>query len=382
MIPYVQSAASQEVPPPYNFPGVTVHTFVCETVIAQVQAYCDKFFNLGDPDQRGFTYQAVAAWPYGLLMCIDYPVMIRSGRGRENIGDEVPYSDRGIVSQQEVFISVPVMRVATAPSTRLTDTAIEWAIPFITVGNPMSAVCGREMIGLQKLRGDIAFSDGHFPDSFSCNVRLPGWPPQAGQSRQMLMDFLHVDTGPLTPTFRGSPRESSLYTLFRSRTASNGIAGLATAFDMVDTFSAGAIPTTMQTVALKQLRDAARPDQAIYQALVACRTKYTNVAGVRFYKEDDVRVTFKNVGGSFKGVNSVLQTSSLQPADKRLANEIQPVAAYRFNADIDFDDMRTLHEFPIYDCDGPPPPRSARADLSAAWFRPWKGFFGPRKATP
>ena len=378
-IPYVQSAASQEVPPPYNFPGVTVHAFVCETALPKVQAYCDKFFNLGDPQTRGFRYDALGAWPYGLMMFIDYPVMIRSGRGPENIGGETPYSDRGIVSQQEVFITVPVMRVGTAPGTLLTHSAIEWAIPFITVGNPMSAVCGREMVGLQKLRGDITFGEGHFPESFSGRVRLPGWVATAGQSLQQMHPFLRVDTGPVTPTFRGSPRESSMWTLLRSRAASGGIAGLATLSNFVDTITAGAVPTTMDTVSLKQLRDAQHPDKAIYQALVACRTKYTNIDRVRFFKEDDVRITFENTLGSFKNVAPYLQTSSQQPLDRREANKIQPVAAYRFNADIDFDDMRTLHEYPIYDCDAATPSSLAVGDLSAPWLRPWKGFFGPRQ---
>ena len=46
-IPYVQSSASLQVPPPYHFPGVTVNAFVWEASMARVQAYCDTFFNLG-----------------------------------------------------------------------------------------------------------------------------------------------------------------------------------------------------------------------------------------------------------------------------------------------------------------------------------------------
>jgi hypothetical protein len=90
MIPYVQSAASQEVPPPYHFPGVTVNAFVCEARMEESQAWCDKFFNLGDPAARGFRYAPAALWPYALLLCIDYPVMISASRTPENIGRETP----------------------------------------------------------------------------------------------------------------------------------------------------------------------------------------------------------------------------------------------------------------------------------------------------
>src|SRR5678815_1944693 len=121
-IPYTQSTASQEVPPPYHFPGVTLNAFVWEVDIAKVQAHCDRYLNLGDPKTRGFTYIPAATWPYAQLMLVDYPVMISAGP--EHVGHEVPYSDRGVVSQQEVFIALPVIRVGTAPGTLITNSTL------------------------------------------------------------------------------------------------------------------------------------------------------------------------------------------------------------------------------------------------------------------
>jgi hypothetical protein len=376
MIPYVQSASSQEVPPPYQFPGVTVNAFVWEADLRCVQAYCDGYFNLGDVKDRGFTYTSVAAWPYALLLFIDYPVMISSNRKPQDIGGGVPYSDRGIVSQKEVFVALPMMRYGEGPHRLLTETTLEWALPFIVVENPMSAICGREMLGLEKLRADIEFSQSTFPDSFRGRVSLPGWKTLEPTAMQQMLPFLDVDTGPVTPTFRGSAKQDSLWTLLRSKTAGNVIDGLATASDAVDALSAGLIPTSMQTVSLKQFRDAVQPDKAIYQALIGCRSKYSGIENVRFYNENDVDITFHDEG-SFTQIIQVfldLPQSYLSQAPTGRPYTFKPKAAFRFNANIDFDNMRTLHTFPVDRGPGLPPV-AASSDLIAPWLRPWKGFF-------
>ena len=72
MIPYTQSVASQEVPPPYHFPGVTVNGFVWEAHLDRVQQYCDTFLNLGDERDRGFSYGPAPAWPYAVMLVLDY----------------------------------------------------------------------------------------------------------------------------------------------------------------------------------------------------------------------------------------------------------------------------------------------------------------------
>ncbi len=378
-IPYVQSSASQEVPPPYHFPDVTVNGFVCEVEIAAAQDYCDKFFNLGDPASRGFKYSAVATWPYALLLMIDYPVMITSSRTPENIGGETQYSERGIVSQQEVFLAIPVLRTGMTPATLLTNSTLEWMLPFITVGNPTSAVCGREMLGLEKLRAEIAFGENIYPGSFRGEVQLPGWAPLQLQAVQRMLPFLEVTTGPPTPTFRGSPRESSLWTLFRSPVFSDLIERAATAADMIDGMSSGLVPTTMQTVSLKQFRDAEQPDRAIYQALIGCRTKYSGITNFRFYKELDVEIRLHNQA-SFQDITHFIRLPPTPPSGPigDVSRTLSPIAAYRFNATIDFDQMRTLHTFSVDRGDGLPPTR-ATSDLVAPWLRPWAGFFGPRR---
>jgi hypothetical protein len=369
MIPYVQSVASQEVPPPYHFPGVTVNAFVWQTAMAPIQAYCDRYFNLGPAEERGFVYKPAAFWPYATLLFLDYPVMISAGRTPQNVGKEVPYSDRGIISQTEVFIALPVVRYGIGPARLALESTLEWALPFIVVGNPMSCVCGREMLGMGKLLADIETGEGKFPDSFKGKVTLPGW-PKLEPCRQEKMPFLEVTTEPILPSFRGSLDEDSLWSLLRSREASWMIDNLASALGFVDEMSAGMMPTTMRTVSLKQFRDALQPDKALYQALVTCRSDYSNISDFRFYNESDVDITFYD-RGSFGQILRVFQERPADPTGE--AFSFKPKAAYRFTADIEFDEMRTIFTFPIEG--GPGLPVRETRDIVARWLRPWRGFF-------
>jgi hypothetical protein len=186
---------------------------------------------------------------------------------------------------------------------------------------------------------------------------------------QQPMTFLEVTTGPVTPTFRGSPDEASLWTLLRSQTASRAIGGLATAADFVDQVSDGLVPTAMQVVTLKQIRDAADPARAVFQSLVTCRAKYSNITDFHFYNERDVDITFHSEG-SFGDIVRVFLDSDKMTTFK-------PKAAYRFGADIDFDNMRTLYNFPVDRGPGLAA-TPAGGDMLAPWLRPLRGFFGPR----
>jgi hypothetical protein len=371
MVPYVQSVASQQAPPPYFFPGVTVNAFVWEAPLGPIQRLCDTYYNLGDPRERGFVYKPLAAWPYATLLLIEYPVMMCADPRQLGLGG-MSYADRGYMSQHEVFVAIPLLRYGATAATLLSSAAIEWALPFIVVENPTSAVCGREMLGLEKLQGDIELGEGAFRGSFRGKVVLPGWPSLDPDVMQQAMTFLTVETGPPTPTFRGSPEVDSLWTLLQSRAASRAIDALSSVADMIDQVSDRIIPTAMQVITLKQFRDAGFPERAVFQSLVTCRAKYSNITDFHFYKEDDVAITF-HAEGSFKEIVQVF-------LDTDKTTTFRPIAGYRFGADIDFDDMRTIYNFPI---DGAPglPPSPASGDMLAPWLRPLRGFLAPRPSS-
>lgn len=372
-IPFAQSSTSEQVPPPYFFPGVTVNAFVWPVNIDRVQTYCDQTFNLGTEEERGFTYRPAALWPYATLLFLDYPVMISSNPLPQDIG-EVAYSDRGIISQTEVFIALPVIRYGTNPETLLTQTTLEWALPFIVVGNPMSSVCGREMLGLGKLLADIETGEGWYPDSFEGSIKLPGWPTLKPGVQMQEMPFVQVRTNPALPTFRTSQSpKRSLSTLFESREASVAIEEIANLSNFITDSSLGMIPTNMRTVGLKQYRDAKDTGRAIYQSIVTCRARYSNLDKFKMYDEADIQIEFWD-RGSFNQILQVFLDVGPEPTNKTV--QVKPVAGFRFEADISYDQMRVIHSFPI-DRENGLPPIPAQSDLDANWARSIKGFFGP-----
>lgn len=376
MIEYVQSSASQDVPPPYSFPDVRVNSFVWAIDVARVQGYCDRFLNLGTREDRGFHYRPLATWPYAMLTFLDYPSMISSDSHPLDIG-EVPYPDRGYTNQREVFVSIPLTRYGNGPLGRLTETDVECILPFIVVDQPGSCICGREMLGLGKLLAEIDIGEGRYPDSFAGKVTMPGWQGKHVGQLQEMLTFIQVETSPLLPTFRGlSPSSASLATLFDSKAASLAFGALIGFSNFVDSVSAGLVPTFMRTVGLKQYRDALHPDRAIYQALVSCRTRYSNIRGFGLYDENATTISVSDTG-SFREILRLLLDLKGEP--KGEIYQWQPLAAFRFDADIDYDSMKVLHEFGIEGGDGIVA-RPARSDLASRWFRPIRGFFASEKA--
>ncbi len=245
---------SLDVPPPYQFPGVKVHAFIWETEMAPIQTYCDTVLNLpgddsrslaADDSDRGFVYRPAANWPYALLLFLDYPEMISTC---PPIKGEVPYENRGVISQREVFVAVPILRTGATAKAWFSQTVLEWALPFIVVDNPMSAVCGREMIGLEKLLASkIEIGEGETRGSFKGEVKLPGWETlDTGKPQNPSLDFLDVTTKPVLPTFRGSVPQTSLWTLLQNGPAGMFLNGLASAGQLVNAAALGLLPLTMR----------------------------------------------------------------------------------------------------------------------------------------
>ncbi len=365
-IPYVQSVGSQDVPPPYHFPTVGVHSFVWKADMLRVQQYCDRYLNLRDRDERGFEYRPVPAWPYAMLLFLDYPEMI-STFGKPF--GEIPYSERGITSQREAFVAIPVVRYGTNPANFLAHAAVEWIVPVIGVSEPWSSVCGREMLGLGKMLSEIRIANSPGNGAFTGSVDLPGWLERGPGEVQAVHPFLKVTTGPVLPVAEKLTGAGSLADLLHSPEAGGLMETMGKLSNFVDLFSLGTIPTVMRTVGLKQYRDAAFPTKAIYQALVTCRSFYSNLTDVEFFDESDVDITYYDTG-SFHDVLTTLFDLGPEPSGQSIT--AKPEAAFRFTSDIDFDWMRVIHEFAIDGDDGIQP-RAARSDLQAPWIKPWQG---------
>jgi hypothetical protein len=367
-VAYAQYVSSIEAPPPYHFPDVIVHAFVIDVAMGPVQQYADRMFNLGPQKTRGFAYRTVPTWPYGLLLFIQYPKMICTQL--TDMGSAPGYGRRGIITQTEAFLAIPLIRYGTTWKAPL-ETTVDWMLPFITVENPMSAACGREVLGLEKLLADIEIGEWKYPESFEAKIKIPGWKTHSEHEVQDEgLTFAEVKTHPPMPTPwpGGNPLGSPLG-LLQSRAGTTLVDSLADLSLWAGRLSLGTLPLDMRTVSLKQFRDAANPAQAIYQALVTCRSRYTDVRDFRVFNENGVSVVFNN----FASFNPILQLF-MNGIDLTIPQIQVPCrAAYSLRATIDYDDLRTIYTAPLEGGQiAPVPPGS---DLVAAWARPWVGLF-------
>lgn len=375
---FVQSVANQQLPPPYSFPGVKAHGFLFEIPMNKVQAYCDKFFNLGDEDDRGFVYRCMPLFPYACLMAIDYPVM-RSECSEKLAYDNTPFSDRGYASQSEIFVAVPVMRYGVTPGNILVESAMEWVLPFVAVDNSTSAFSGREMLGLPKVMARLDFIEDAEDGSFRAYAKLPGWRSLAPDAVQQDLEFLSIATGPSLGSTPLSNPHTSQWQVFGNRTTREAFEGVVSAITGVDTFVLGLLPTLTQVVALKQFRDAAQPDQAVYQALVGARVRYSNVGNLKFFENRDADVRFYDYGSFREIIRTFLGGESRVPEGSDIPEVKVPVeAAFSFTADIEYDVNRAMH---VYVKDGQELTRHNQppgVTMLPPWWLPWRGFFAPR----
>jgi hypothetical protein len=236
------------------------------------------------------------------------------------------------------------------------------------------------MLGLPKLKGEVEVKQGSYPGSFAATARLPGWTNPADV--QQVLPFVEITTGPPIGAGPGSVPSQSFWRLLSGHYTRRGLETVSAVASSLDTLSLGLLPNPMHTVALKQFRDAAKPDVAVYQALVGARTRYTDLANLAFYDEDDVTITFHGYPSFLEVLRMFMDFDTPQgDLSKGPPIALKPSAAYSFTADIDFDRIRTLHTFVSAEeslaLAGQP-----KADTPvASWFLPILGFFGPPRGT-
>jgi hypothetical protein len=159
---------------------------------------------------------------------------------------------------------------------------------------------------------------------------------------QTMMSFVTIETGTPLPSVGRQSAVASPWTALQSPLILKAFELAAQLFDGANTLANGLIPNPMRLVSLKQFRDAADPHRAIYQALVSARSRYYDVHQLQLYNEQDVSIVI-HPQGSFSEI-AQLFTNQIEEAIP-----LSVRAAFAFRANLDFDEMRTLHTFPVDD---------------------------------
>ncbi len=282
MTQFIESVSTHQLLPPYHSENSKVYCFLFDIGISAIQTYCDTFLNLGEPSERPFHYRPVPEAPFGLLSVTDYPALCSlDQKTAQTFGVKTQEWDH--LTQTEFYVAVPVHRFRVTADNVLVDPVIQWVQPIIITNNATSAFSGREILGLETLYGEIKSPPAAKPGGFAFNVSLPSWVVFAPNSPQTMMPFV---------TINGGPRLDAAST--QSAVDAGVIAQLKAAIPDLAGMLEGRFPETLELVILKQFRSAADATQAIYQALITCENRYSNVTGMTVYDPDAVTIDFQN----------------------------------------------------------------------------------------
>jgi hypothetical protein len=386
---YIQSNASQELPTPFHFPAVKAWVLMFEIAMGPVKRYCDTFLNLGDPRRRPFVYRPMPLHPFATMMVLEYPVMVSGDR---NSDLNPTFAQRGFMSQREVLIDFPVIRHGARLENFLTDLSMEFAVPFIIVDNPTSAVSGREIIGFQKIVGeiDIETIQGESPiggqshvTGFRTGVRMRGHQRADETDLESLLKLMEITIGPPTPEVGRHDNRASPMTLLDTRFARKGLEGVAALGDLMNRLALGTMPSLQQMVALKQFRDPSRFDHAIYQAITTASPRYYNIRDLQYYNEADASIVMYAGGSRTEIVQSLFERDDAHTPNVRWGEErngatpvtIRPCLVCSFTSEIDYAEQSTLYTYVSPEDPGGERPHG---DMVSPWLKPWKGFWARR----
>jgi hypothetical protein len=350
---FVETFATQQLLPPFTSMGVTVRVFLFRLSPDVVQAYCDRFLNLGETWKRPVHYMALPDAPLGVLAITDYPCTV-SKRPPGTIDPRAGSDDWDKVSQHELYAAAPVYRYRVAAGGALVEPELQWVQPFLVNNNASAAFSSREVLGLEPLWGEFEFPLGEDP-GFAVDVKLPSWRVFRWDSKQERLPFLSVRTGPV---LTDQQVQATFEDIEKDPVALADIIALQKAIPDLNLTVGSAIPTAMTMVILKQFREAGDPSKAIYQALVngQCRFSKINTPERPIHFFDPKRCILQFTPGAM--VDEIIATLLHIPqgvlqarVDKLAAGEkVDPVnlevrMAVTFQADIEFDAIETIHRF-------------------------------------
>lgn len=378
------SASSLQFTPPFSFSDMTVSVFPLRADLTQLQRFIDGYLNL-DADNVRFE----AFLPYVYLQVLDYGKM------------SIEAANMGWVSQVEVAFCVPLRWMAKKQGEWVFH---DWAAncPFIFVDNELSMTTGREVYGWPKVLAHIDPSVSQWvSDPHGCqrvfDIQLPT-SSEHGNKRDS-STFLSVHKNP-SPNFLDVPLNLSgmldpltnmpamglnmakagmdMYRMFGNM-AIDGLKNFNTSSgpmsaDMLGELSklglqsnwsdtkswsstaqkmmAALYPQmSMNTVNLKQFRDASKPSTACYQALTNSKMIFRNLNGGGCLGQQNL--AFGQIDGGYRidisqlSQQPVVEDLGLLVDETRTTEHgdvvsLRPVLPFWLKVDMDYSRGRTI----------------------------------------
>ena len=308
---YVNQIGDAQFPPPYNFPDVKILSFRLPASLAALTLLCDELLNIGDLDDRGFTFRPL--FPFVDLEVLHYPKM-----------EYAILPQFGVISQHECYVRLFVMKYLLVGGWLVPDGEVAMYCPFLVVDNPLSAFSGRDVLGFPKLIGAISpYSTAHPFPTISTMTFSPG---SAQASVLPVVEIRPAPHGaPAPPLLKWPWGDIGDAFLTPWRQALGG----SLHFD----------PMLFASVQMKQFRDAQDPLSACYQAIV--QSSVVLLASTAPEPLPPVEVTFADRPGLVPEYRGVDLGAALGIAPN---TPIRPISQYHLTCTFGFTGGVTLFE--------------------------------------
>jgi hypothetical protein len=289
MSQFVESFATQQLLPPWNATQAHVSGFVIRLDGALIQAYLDTYFNGDYPDAAPFQYRTLPfEQQYGLLSACFYPRVA----SRLQVPGSHPVSGGrawDYIRHTEINLSVPVHRYAVNADGLMSDPQLVWVQPAVYSDSDTIVFSSREIWGTDMFLARIERDGACAPDQFHLDAGIVGIKAFDPRSVDQLIAFLHIRAArkeglDLAGALAANPQlEMVLKGL--------GLGGMLTGGPPPGA-EPGVPPSSMELNNLKQFRDCYDMGRAIYRAIVASKTTYTNVGEIGFYETSGIELAF------------------------------------------------------------------------------------------
>jgi hypothetical protein len=240
-----------EIPPPYDFPGITIFSFRLPAKLTRLQSLCDKWLNIGTLAKRGFEYRAF--FNFVDMEIVTYPKMMFT---------QAPYSNWGYATQQELYFRFFVWRLDYVCGFLLPAPLPELFFPFMFVDNSWSMISGRNVIGFPKVIAQFSPASVSNANPFPITASALVLEKHTPTTQLDWSPIVIVKKGPANMSPQTNPGGKWPWIALGAPIAD---LALQQSFQGV----LAQIPNIFSTVQLKQFRDAASLTDACYQAVVA-----------------------------------------------------------------------------------------------------------------
>jgi hypothetical protein len=305
---FIEQHGDPQIPPPYNFPNVTIHSFRLMATLGALTELCNARLNIGKGEKRGFEYRPIL--PFVDLEVLHYSRMVSAN----------PRFNWGWLTQRECYFRLLVGRYDHTADGPLPAEAVVF-IPYIFVDNAWSVISGREVVGFPKVMASIGTPNSETVEEgrpYPIRVVTDVFEQYSAKSTQCGCPIVEIDNSQAGPYIDEVPKDTIWpWGVFNP----NNIDPALLPF-LRDR-------SRFSSVQLKQFRDAEQSELACYQALTHADVSIDRIELLKTLPAAEI---------------SVPRYDSLRIGqDLGLEGEtVQPLWQYTVNCDLKYGKVRNL----------------------------------------